>query len=235
MRRRVSQQAQGFTLLELLVAMTIFALIGAALYAAFDRSETVIDAARSQAEINIVARTAMERIALDLRGIFPGTGGRVEGHRQEIAGRRADTLQFVSTAHVALTREELPAGLALIRYTVVEDPATRLLKLYRLDIPYRPGYLSRDLAQDTGEVLGDRLRSVRLVYFDQVGNALEDWQVKAEVTETAEDSVQAPGVDVFPAMIEVELHFADDRRDELVFRTAVALPQKKQKRKIPGT
>ncbi len=212
----------GFTLLEILIAIFIFAIVITAVFGANITTNRVIDSTDSQAEINMKARIAMERITDDLAGIYNGEGGILQGRKLEVAKKGGDLLRFVSTAHVAFTKDEPPVGLAVIKYSVFEDPKTKLLKLYRLDIPYRPGYLEQEYSEQKGYLLADGLSAVRLRYFDQNGNEEDDWLSKR-------DSEQATEENDMPVMIVVTLRFGMEKRNTLYFKTAVALPFGKKK------
>jgi len=59
---------RGFTLLELLVAMTIFSIVVAAAYALFHASRAVQSRAEARAEIFQTARAALRALEDDLRG-----------------------------------------------------------------------------------------------------------------------------------------------------------------------
>ncbi len=211
----------GFTLLEFLVAFFIFVIVVGIAYGAYFTANTAIDTAESQADFNSKARSALERMTTDMQDIYLGQGGMLEGVKQEISGNRADTLRFTSTAHVAFTKNELPAGLAMIQYAVSQETGTGLLQLYRLDIPYRPGYLAKDYSGQKGYLLCDGLRSVQFTYWDRAGNEVDDWQV---------DQGEAPEnkISHVPVMINIILRFADKGRDDLVFKTAVALEFNKE-------
>jgi hypothetical protein len=198
------------------VAFCIFVIVVVIAYAAYFTTNTAIDAAESQADINTTARSALERMTTDMQDIYLGQGGILEGAKQEISGSRADTLRFTSTAHVILTKNELPAGLAMIQYSVSRETGTGLLRLYRLDIPYRPGYLSKDYSDEKGYLLCDGLRSVQFTYWDQAGNEVDNWQVdQSEDLEKKKRHI--------PVMIDIVLRFANKGRYDLVFKTAVAL------------
>ena len=59
----------------------------------------------------------------------------------------------------------------MIRYSVQQDADSKLLQLYRVDLPFRPGYLEQAVSQEKGYLLCDGLRAVRFTYYDQAGNA----------------------------------------------------------------
>ncbi len=217
----------GFTLLELLIAIFIFAIVMAAVYGVYRTIVTVTDSVESQADIDNKARTAMTRISADLESCYPGDGSLFVGRRQEISGSRADTLKFTSTAHLTFDKKEPPAGLAVISYGVAEDTGTKLLQLFRLDIPYRPGFLAQDYSDKKGYLLCDGLRAVRFTYYDQAGNEVDEWQAESDGVQAGKKTRR------LPVMIEVVLRFPGGDGNDLVFKTAVALPSKKNQRGRP--
>ena len=96
----------------MLLAIFIFAIVLSAVYGAYITTITAVDTTELQADINNKARTALERIATDLEGVYLGEGGSLNGRRQEIGGNRADTLDFTSTAHLVLSKKDLRPVLA---------------------------------------------------------------------------------------------------------------------------
>lgn len=100
------RKSSGFTLLEVLVAIFIFAIVLSAVYGAYITAITAAGTTELQADINNKARTALERIASDLGGVYLGADGSLNGWKKEIGGNRADTLAFTSTAHLLFSRKE---------------------------------------------------------------------------------------------------------------------------------
>jgi general secretion pathway protein J len=214
-----SRKSSGFTLLEVLVAIFIFAIVLSAVYGAYITAITAADTTELQADINNKARTALERMASDLGGVYLGADGSLNGRKKEIGGNRADTLAFTSTAHLLFSKKEPPAGFGMIRYSVQQDTDSKLLQLYRADLPFRPGYLEQAVSQEKGYLLCDGLHTVRFTYYDQAGNEVDDWQIDEDADQAAAKEKGRP------AMIEVMLRFAGgEGREDLIFKTAVALP-----------
>jgi general secretion pathway protein J len=213
-----SRKSSGFTLLEVLVAIFIFAVVLSAVYGAYITAITAANTTELQADINSRARTALERMASDLGGVYLGADGSLNGRKQVIGGNRADTLAFTSTAHLLFSKKEPPAGFGMIRYSVQQDADSKLLQLYRADLPFRPGYPEQAVSQEKGYLLCDGLHAVRFTYYDQAGNEADDWQIDEAAGQVGEKEKKRP------AMIEIMLRFAGEGREDLIFKTAVALP-----------
>lgn len=211
---------KGFTLLELLIAIFIFAIIISAVYGAYITMLRAVDITESQADIENKARIAMERITADLEGVFLGKGGYLRGRKQEILEYEADTLDFISTTHLVFSKKDIPAGLAEIKYGVEQDPDSGLLQLYRKDIPFRPNLKEDDSSEDKGYLLCDGLKAVQFAFYDRTGAATEDWGSDADIGQNEEGKID------FPEMIEIKIVFASpkDAQNNIVFKTAIAMP-----------
>jgi len=213
----------GFTLLELLLAIFIFAIVTSSVYGAYRSTFLVINTTESQAEYSSMARVALDRITGDLESAYFGNGSLFEAERKEVDTGRADQLTFTSSFHLVFGKNELPAGSAMVRYSTEIDEESGLLKLYRLDMALRPGESAEGIEEKKGFLLCDRLAEVQFSYFDTEGNEVEDWKShEGEGEEQGE----------FPVMTRVTLRFAEsaDSEERIVFSTAVAMARTTQER-----
>ena len=206
----------GFTLLELLLAIFIFAIVTSSVYGAYRSTFFVINSTESQAEYSSMARIALDRISGDLETGYFGAGGLFNGEQNDADTGRADQLTFTSTFHLVLAKNEQPAGYAMIRYSTEIDEDSGLLGLYRLDKAFRPGDTPEGLEDQKGFLLCDRLAAVEFSYFDAEGSEVEEW-------ESHEDEGEPQGK--YPVMTKITLRFAEsaDTEERIVFSTAVAM------------
>jgi general secretion pathway protein J len=213
---------RGFTLVELLIAIFIFAIVVSSVYGSYRATFHVIHGSESRLKIANSARIVMERVAEDLGSLVTGTGGALLGENHEYSGKRGDSLSFVSAARLVLSKSDLHSGPALVRYQVEPDAETGLLNLYRSDTVLLPG-TEPDPDDAKKHLLCQGLQEFRFTYFDRNGNETEEWQV---------EEVPAPGADAvaeespFPLLVAVEMKFADSVGSDgsTLFKTAVALP-----------
>ena len=211
----------GFTLLELLMAVFIFAIVISSVYGAYRSTFRITNSTESLAEFGNMGRIALERIGGDLESLYRGAGGFLQGEKIEGEAGRSDQLSFTSTAHLVFSKNEQPAGYAMLRYSTEVDEDSGLLRLYRIDKPYRPGG-GQEFDEEKGFLLCDSLSAIEYSYLNEDGNENEEWN-------SGEGGIQqeggAPAAN-FPTMIRVTLHFARsaDTEEQTVFSTAVALP-----------
>jgi general secretion pathway protein J len=212
----ICRKTGGFTLLEVLLAIFIFAIIVSALYGAYTSTLNIADSTETGAEISNKARTALNRISADLQSLYLDDGSFFRCQKPELSGNTEDPVQFTSTAHILFTKEGRPVDFAVIGYRIQRETGTQSFQLYRIDLPYRPGDMTQAAKEEKGFLLCDGLRDIRFRYYDRQGTEIDAWQ-----------SVKKAGQDIhLPAMVEIELSFPDSRdpHASLTFKTAVALP-----------
>ncbi len=211
----------GFTLLEIVVAIAIFAVIISLLYPAYTGTYRNIETAETQAEIYEMARTAMIRIVEDLESTYipePSQGGQGEtnneaftGQDDFIEGRKSDKIRFFSRSHIDLEESQAEGGEAKIAYYPIlkEDKS---ITLYRSDTRN-----NLDWPEDNsgGWRICEGLYSVNFTYRGKDDNTYDAW----------DESVAGPERSL-PLMVTVTLEFIDkdDPEKPLTFSTSVALP-----------
>ncbi len=211
----------GFTLLEIMLAMLILALVVSMVSLSLSGSIRAMDATLVQGEVYYRAQVAMERISEDLASAVLVDEVEFIGAEKEIDNGRADELSFASMAHLVFDPENDRPGMGLISYAVRpdRDDAQQLI-LLRSDILYRP-VEEQEKGGNTGEpfLLSDRLRSVHFTYIDRNGEPVESWDTRAE------DGEEKAGR-LLPVAVSCSLEFWLDRDEEtsLTFETTVVLP-----------
>jgi hypothetical protein len=200
------------------MAISIFAIVITLAYGSYRSTFRVIDQTEAQTEIYNQATIAMNRINCDLGSLFPGDSGFLLGTAQTIGNKEADVIQFTSTAHLVLNREEQPAGYATISYTVEEDSESGTLSLYRHDQAFRPAETA-ETSESKGALLCGGLQEVRFLYYDNKGDQKDSWDSKAIM----EADTKARK---FPDKIEISLLFADPAAGSapVRFTTAATFP-----------
>jgi len=114
---------KGFTLLEVLIATVLTALILSAVYGAYATNLESIELSREAARMQQTSRIFFDLLAKDVRGglgDFLGVYGGFEGEDLEWEGRPADRLQMLTSAsHNALGG--ISTGLSRVRYEMAPD------------------------------------------------------------------------------------------------------------------
>lgn len=221
---------EGFTLLEILLAMFIFAIVLSTLYTAYTGTFRNVDETESQADIYRMARIALERIAEDLESAYtppwavsPETGGEnlqpaaFVGEDAQISDRSADTLLLFSRAHLVFDEEEVDTTIARISYDVRQsEEGEEVFVLYRSDTP---GFEEGPEQGTGGLILCDGLHGVNFTYYDDQGRGYDRWDSKSEEFKGR-----------LPVMVSIVLEFVNDRNPEapLKFVSGVVLPMARE-------
>jgi general secretion pathway protein J len=207
---RPVKDRNGFTLLEILIAIFILATVLSTVFASYTGTLRVVRETESRAEIYQMARTAFERILEDLESAYmPEKSRTSESNDTEQPFEFANTsLRFPSRAHLVFGEENQPWRTTEISYYVEEADGGEGLILYRRD---RPQWEEVPEEGGGGLPLCERLVSVNFTYVDAEGEENEDWDPESE-----ED---------MPKIVSVVLQFMNPSNPEmsLKFATSVAL------------
>lgn len=212
---------QGFTLLEVLLAVTVLGVVTAMLSISISGTLRVVDATEQQEEIYYQGQIALRRITEDLAGALSSKDAIFTGKKEELDGERADTLVFASMAHLVFNPEKQKQGMARIRYHLQADAEdARKLKLLRSDTLLLPGIDYKKInAEDSPFLLADNLRSVQFSYVSRQGQESDRWEGREKAGEKAE---ALP----LPASVFCTLEFWLDPEKNVsqAFSTGVLLP-----------
>ena len=216
--------ASGFTLLEVLVAIAIFAIVISTVYAAYRATFFNVGGAEQQLAATDGARVVLQRFSDDLQSLYAQPGGYLRGASDEIDDQRADSLSFTSVAHLVFSPDDPRSGLTVIRYHLEKDENSGYLRLYRSDTPERPGETGNAGEADGGEVLGEGIKEFRITYLGTDGSELDRWDSKSQGRTAQSGQAEKEKLPVMPALIKVELQMvAGPNGDQQVnFSTAIA-------------
>lgn len=217
---------RGFTLLEILIAIFILVLVVSAVFGAFSGTFKVVTETEIQGEMYAAARVALERISEDIASVYVGVLTKSEqpkagasrqrfffvGEDHQVDEQSADTLRFLSWAHVSFKNGRQTEGPAAINYYTQYDEETGKLTLYRTDTL---DYLESPEDGQGGLLLCEGLKWLDFIYYDREGDTHNSW-------DTTENSSNAE----LPSRVEISMGFENalDPENPLQFMTGVALP-----------
>ena len=189
---------KGMTLLEIMLAILMLAMVMTMVSISISGSFDVIDATEKQGEIYYRAQVALQRMSEDLTSVLLVEGVEFNGNSKDNDSARGNILEFTSTAHIVFDPENDHPGIALISYTLSPDKNNEnefvLLRSDTLLGTFDAG----DLAGEERErfLLCDRLRSVRFSYFNETGEEHENWSSLTEDANNREERKLPVSVDV---------------------------------------
>jgi prepilin-type N-terminal cleavage/methylation domain-containing protein len=207
----------GFTLLEILLALGIAALVLSITYASFSAITSRTEAAERTSRVYQAAGIIMDRLFLDLtcaylRGSDTGREDDLSFQFQEgPPGTDSwERFSFVSTAHLPLSPEDAGGDMGRISYELKRDAEGEGYLLYRTDEPLFAGTKERTPAP---LLLGRDLTRFSVEFFDRDENPFKAW-----------DSTQGRHRGQLPARVVLSFAIKGEDEREYPFMTGYALP-----------
>lgn len=177
---RVAKQT-GFTLLELLVAMSLMVVAASCLYSALYTGFKAHRSANSAVEPTALAINAIELLKQDIKGVLPPTGvlaGAFVGvDSYGLNGVDSDSLEFFTT-HVYAADDHPAGGLGKIELALEED-TDEDREHYRLVRRVTSNLLPPRSVEPDDQVLCRNVKSLNLLYFDGEG-WVDEWDSTAD-------------------------------------------------------
>ncbi len=189
MQTKASDSRGGFTLVEILIAITIFAVVVTTIFSSFRAVLSKNEAIRHGEDAYEMARSCMNRIVMDLTFLYierppmyqkPEFNAPPDPYRfvaeQTFTGTQNFTrLRFASTAHLPMG-EETGGGLAEIVYYVPRQTYSETVPVLRRSDRSYPYDLDPEFRErDHDPVLCENVAEFALTFYDEEGNAHEEW------------------------------------------------------------
>jgi general secretion pathway protein J len=208
------RSSRGFSLLEVMIAVAITAVIGAMAAGVLQQVDHAASVAREQGERYAGARLALTRLSREVSMAFLSEHYDRERFRDRPTFFKGEEekLLFATMSHVRLVQDAKESDQAVVEYLVERDPVTGDDALYRRekvridDEPERGG--RKDL-------VATHVKKLRLQYWDL---KRKEW-VREWSTRTPEKLNELPT----RVRVELELKLADGRTEKFTTQARVAI------------
>ncbi len=227
----------GFTLIEILLAITIFAVVVSTLFGSFNIIISSVDPINAGMYDYQMARTAMDRIKKDLISICLTNDSiytppdiydtknhqdrfRVMDETVSLGDNSFSQLRFASFEHITFNHNK-KGRIGIIRYYVdaSEDGAENSsFVLKRSDIGLIFYDKTKKYNTKNDPLLCERVKAFKLVFIDQDGKPHEDW-----------DSDSSDFGFATPSAITIKLEIGDEKISN-IFTTTIILPVHRDKK-----
>jgi prepilin-type N-terminal cleavage/methylation domain-containing protein len=162
---------KGFTLLEILIATTLTAVILTAVYGAYASNMETVQRARENGQLHQTARIVFDMMRKDLQCALGEDLLGLVGENEEVDGKPADRLQVITAASHAAD-VDMETGLYIVGYEMVKDEKGEGFTLFRT----QEGIAGEGVG--TGQQIYELTRMVTgldLRFQDSEGRLLESW------------------------------------------------------------
>ena len=175
-RTRMFSKPSGFTLVEVMLALSLFALLGTILYGAIALGHGAVEKSRHSFEKNQELRSAVDLLGGYIRSSYPY---RLSPQNPSFFYRGEETeLNFISSFSLAMGGR----GMANIRlFWQSQNGEEGLLKLEE-QVPVRLADENGGGGYNHGIVIRDRVSAFRLAYLDAQSEK-EEWVERWDTTE----------------------------------------------------
>ena len=215
----------GFTLIEILIAIFILTTVLTTVYAAYTGTFRLMKDTRRGDKIYSMARTAMNRMTKDIESVC-GYRNSFRFASGEIEKEGFMELSFLSSAHLNFY-DERSSGIAVISYFVVEDDEKDGYIMKRKDELYLDKIEEEEVLRDGGYIVCEGLQSLTYKFYDTIGEEYDSWD--------SESDSKAQNNKV-PSVVSIQMDFInpDDKDRPYRFMTKVFLPVAENNEKNPS-
>lgn len=212
----VFKQSHGFTLLEILIAIFILAVVMTTVYASYTGILKTARQIEEEGTVYKMARTAMDRIIKDLSSLQASSGSfDLNAEAKTLGKREFHSIYFWSASHLVFDESDEEGRPASIGYYVRENEDREGFSLWRTDVSgAKP---DKGNNPDGGFIICRNIEAFKLTFYDSEEREADSW-----------DSSSTGGGDPgkMPAAVKIELFLANatDREKPYKFMTKVFLP-----------
>jgi len=181
---RIPHSASGFTLLEILLAFLILAIVVSTILGSFNAVFSTVDTLENSGKYYDMAKNCLNRMSLDLAALYvtvppfykkpefddPPDTYRIVGSNADIDGIGFATLRFTSSAHIPLDNSGRGGIAEIVYYVQTKTDGQLVLKRADHLFPYPPFE-----ERGSDPVLCRDVKSLAFKYFDAQGEESEAW------------------------------------------------------------
>jgi general secretion pathway protein J len=221
-----SKPETGFTLMEVLVAIAILAIVVTTILASFNSVFSTTEVLDESADLYAMAKNCMKRIVLDIESIHivqrpiykppeldqPPDPYRIVATTKDIGGTGFAQIRFTSRAHVSLENSPREGIAEIIYYVQSSDEGPSVLRRADNLYPY-PDFEERG----SDPLLSKYVKSLAFKFYDAEGSEYDVWDSDSDEFGYAT-----------PKVIAIQLELVNNSVSQ-TFETRVLLPLLREK------
>jgi general secretion pathway protein J len=197
---RMATKNSGFTLIEVMLALALSALLLTTVYWTYFSINRSIDAATEGHEAMETGRSLIELLKRDIRGITPERYTLVATN-EEIDGQKAGTINFTTTAHLGPETHQLTR----VGYALVQDPDGKKILIRKQTRNLRDEVAEYEMTSELSRIVD----TFSLDFYDGT-DWVDNWDSKAR--------------GALPKQVRITLDVSDRRGKTKTFTTEENIP-----------
>jgi len=222
----IQNPASGFTLLEILLAFLILAIVMSTILGSFNAVFSTTDTLENSSKYYDMAKNCLNRMSLDLNALYvtqppfykkpefddPPDTYRIVGSNADVGGIGFASLRFTSSAHISLDNSSRNGIAEIVYYVQAKTDGQLVLKRADHLFPY-------PLFEEKGSdpVLCRHVKSLAFKYYDAEGEESEEWNSDTDDYDHAT-----------PTAIGIQLEIGNESQS-YIFETTVRLAVQRKK------
>ena len=214
---RTRQGEVGFTLVELLLALFLFALIAGVIFAAFAAVASGVEKGRQSIELYRVGRVALLRMTQEVGAAMPppeGSEARFQGKKNADGGTGHDRIDFLTIPYRRYSDKVPSYELCHVAYYVAENAQGKTALFREEDCSGEEDERRERAVRATGLELTDLAVGLEITYYDAEKD-YEEWPPNRD-----DQSL------LLPCRVRLALTLRDAQQYARAFITTVALPMR---------
>lgn len=196
----MTKKSSGFTLIEVLLALALSALLLTTVYWTYFSINRSIEAATEGHEAMDTGRSLIDLLKRDIRGITAGRFPLIATN-EEIEGQKAGTIDFATTAHLGPDTHQLTR----VGYALVQDTNGKKILIRRQTRNLRDEVVEFEMISELSKIV----ESFSLVFYDGT-DWVDNWDSKAK--------------GALPKHVRITLDISDRKGETRTFTVEEAIP-----------
>ena len=203
-------KGSGFTLVELLVAVSVLAITMMLVYGVYSAMFGVVDHVERGGAAKRSAHVLFDQLQRDFSGIYKGPSGDFKAQPPADAEPDAPFLQFVTSSHLYFDSMGVRPQLVRVSYSAERSGNNSNYDIYRTENRFElSGYDGAGSGSVTHRIV-EGASALSLSYKNNYGAFIDRWEVRSRGDRGAFDDSR------FPSLVRIELKSgtADERSSE---------------------
>lgn len=202
--RGLSALSRGFTLLEIITAVFILAVVVSLVVGTFDGIYEGADRINMGTDLHEMGNACLDRMSKDLQSVHVASYPRYrppdidddpeiyhfKGEKRSTGGQSFGWLRFTSMAHLPFNQQAQEGIAEIVYYVQQTDDSAYILRRADKLYPYPEQFEE----SDTDPIMCEHLLGLEIVYFDAAGREYDEWD--SESDDMANSTPRAVGITI---------------------------------------